>query len=100
MRKYVFSFFKQGPSEEDLHVEVGSSLELLDAFLRWEHYEKFSGIANGYNGDEHHRWHNSVDFPGRGMANDVEFDVTRLRDLEYVEQMVADLWDRVAGGGS
>lgn len=95
---YEFWFFKEGDIKDDLNVHVGSALELFDRFVSWKFYEQFCGLAHGYDGRRHYGWHNSERFPRGKGADDAEFDVDRLHDLEYVEQMVAELWARVAGG--
>ncbi len=82
-----------GEYTEEITMDADNALELLDAILSWDHFEHLGGIdirtegkmVSFYpSGSKHFASHK----PGQ------IFDQSRVGDLEYVEMMVADVWDR------
>ena len=95
-----FDIYKTGPSVEDVHAECNSSLELLDAFLNWRFLDQWGGWGGVWKTrDIRLGWMNWIGLcrpanEGYDPKEYVLFDLTRLHDLEYIEQYVVELWER------
>ena len=81
---------------ENLEGDFASSLELFDAILKWEHFDKWRGYVKP---DVSWNWlmvRHYSEYTYEHLPDEpLRFDYTRKADLEYVEMKIVECWELI-----